>query len=185
MVILTIAAPSNPHTIYFDHPLRKPSHMRLVSCSIYNSWDNLKQKGEISIKPTGSTGKPTIVEIDPGYYTPTSLAETISVKFAEQNIEFLVKAHTAVSGMVILNPDRKYLIGLSNNIHTFFDVDGQIFPHIAVKRFISPTSYYIHCDLIDKEQNLLNGRPSSVLARFNIRGKSFEKVFYESQQKHL
>ena len=44
MVVLTIVAPSNPHTIYFDQPLRKPSYIRLISCSLYNSWDNLKEK---------------------------------------------------------------------------------------------------------------------------------------------
>ena len=39
--------------------------------------------------------------------------------------------------------------------------------------------------MIDKEQNLLNGRPSSVLARFDICGKPFEKVFYESTQQNI
>ena len=42
MVLLTIVAPSNPHTVYVDHALEKPNYIRLLSVSIYNSWYNLK-----------------------------------------------------------------------------------------------------------------------------------------------
>lgn len=35
-----------------------------------------------------------------------------------------------------------------------------------VKRLTSSTSYFIHCDFIDKDQNLFNGKKSDVLARF-------------------
>ena len=42
MVLLTIVTNSNPHTLYFDHPIEKPSYIRLLSASIYNSWNNLK-----------------------------------------------------------------------------------------------------------------------------------------------
>ena len=44
MVLLTIVTNSNPHTLYFDHPIEKPSYIRLLSASIYNSWYNLKKK---------------------------------------------------------------------------------------------------------------------------------------------
>ena len=37
----------------------------------------------------------------------------------------------------------------------------------------------IHCDPVDNEQNLLNGKPSSVLAQFNIKGKPHEKVHHQ------
>ena len=48
MVLLTIVTTSNPHTIYFDHPIEKPSYIRLLSASIYNSWHNLKHRADIS-----------------------------------------------------------------------------------------------------------------------------------------
>ena len=54
-----------------------------------------------------------------------------------------------------------------------------------VKRLNSPTTYFIHCDLIDKRQNLLTGKPSTVLARFDIREQRFEKVHYQTQQQHV
>ena len=44
MVVLTIIAPSNEHTVYFKEPLSNPSYIRLLSASLYNSWYNLKKK---------------------------------------------------------------------------------------------------------------------------------------------
>ena len=49
-----------------------------------------------------------------------------------------------------------------------------------VKRLTAPSTYFVHCELIDKRQNLLNGKPSTVLARFDIRGQPFEKVHYQT-----
>ena len=43
MVLLTIVTNWNPHTLYFDHPIEKPSYIRLLSTSLYNSWYNLKK----------------------------------------------------------------------------------------------------------------------------------------------
>ena len=40
MVLLTIVTNSNPYTLYFDHPIEKPSYIRLLSTSLYNSWHN-------------------------------------------------------------------------------------------------------------------------------------------------
>ena len=47
MVLLTIVTNSNPHTIYFDHPIEKPSYIRLLSASLYNSWYNLEENGPL------------------------------------------------------------------------------------------------------------------------------------------
>ena len=54
-----------------------------------------------------------------------------------------------------------------------------------VKKLNSPTTYFIHWDLIDKRQNLLNGKPSTVLAKFDIRGQPFERVHYQTPQQHV
>ena len=45
MVLLTVVTNSNPYTLYFDHPIEKPSYIRLLSASIHNSWHNLKNRG--------------------------------------------------------------------------------------------------------------------------------------------
>ena len=54
-----------------------------------------------------------------------------------------------------------------------------------VTKLRSHSTYFVHCDLIDKRQNLLNGKPSTVLARFDIRGQPFEKVHYQTTQQHV
>ena len=46
MVILTVVAPSNNHTIYLRHPIPEPNYIRLISCSLYNSWYNLEKKSK-------------------------------------------------------------------------------------------------------------------------------------------
>ena len=68
MVLLTIVTNSNPHTLYFDHPIEKPSYIRLLSTSLYNSWHNLKEGVVISTTP-GSYGTTTKANLLPGHYT--------------------------------------------------------------------------------------------------------------------
>jgi len=49
-----------------------------------------------------------------------------------------------------------------------------------VKQLTSPTTYFIHCDLLDKTKNFLNGKRSDVLAKFDIKGLPYAKVSYDS-----
>jgi len=44
-----------------------------------------------------------------------------------------------------------------------------------VKRLTYPTTYFIHCDLIDTERNLFNGKRSDVLALFDVKREAFRK----------
>ena len=55
----------------------------------------------------------------------------------------------------------------------------------TVNRLNTPSTYFVHCDLIDTEQNLLNGELSSVLARFDIKGETYDKVNYQMPQTHV
>ena len=54
-----------------------------------------------------------------------------------------------------------------------------------VKNLTSPNAYLIRCDLDDKEQNLLNGSPSSLLAWFDIKGDPHEKINYQTTQANV
>ena len=47
MVVLRITADSNPCTVYFDKPILKANHVSLLSCTLPNSWYNLKEDGKI------------------------------------------------------------------------------------------------------------------------------------------
>ena len=74
---------------------------------------------------------------------------------------------------------------LSPNLVEFLGLGADFNGILDVTKLTSPSTYFVHCDLIDKRQNLLNGKPSSVLARFDIRGKPFEKVHYQTPQPHV
>jgi len=54
-----------------------------------------------------------------------------------------------------------------------------------VKKLGSPTTYFIHCDLIDTERNLFNGKKTDVLALFDVKGKPFEKVRYQGSPQQV
>ena len=155
MVVVTVVAPSNDHTIYFKHPLPKPNYIRLISCSLYNSWLNLQTKAEISITDK-ETKKQTTVKLPPGHYTPEIIAKILT-----QVLKLPIEAK-APQGIIAFNDTGKLIIGMTDNLRLFLNVDQ--------KYHISPSAYFIHCDLVGKEQSLLNGAPSSVLARFDIKG---------------
>ena len=86
--------------------------------------------------------------------------------------------------MNILNPKNKYTFTLSDNIKALFGVASQVNSNMLVRKFSSKDSYFIHCDLIDREQNL-NGKAFSVLARLNVKGTSYEKITYQTAQQHI
>ena len=83
--------------------------------------------------------------------------------------------------MTIFNQNN---VKFSNNLLELLGVKNTLFMTFA-KRLTSPSTYFVHCDLIDKRQNLVNGKPSTVLARFDLRGKPFVKVHYQIAQQHV
>ena len=49
MVFLTLVTQKNGETIFLDQAIPKVHFMKLISCSLYNSWDTLKNEGALSI----------------------------------------------------------------------------------------------------------------------------------------
>ena len=130
-------------------------------------------------------GNPTYVSITSGSYTPETMAKTITETFKKNNIDITVDTHTSLGVMNILNPKSKNTFTLSANLKALFGVVSQVNSNILVRKFNSKDSYFIHCDLINTEQNLLNGKPSSVLARLDVKGTSYEKITYQTAQQHV
>ena len=182
MVLLTVVTTSNPHTLYFDHPIEKPNYIRLLSASLYNSWQNLKKSGAISTLPDGN-GSPSVIPFEPGHYTIDGLAEEFAfIKKNKPAMDITARVHKAIGLMVIHNPKG---IRFSVNLVELLGVNPALKPITIIEKLNSPSTYFVHCDLIDKRQNLLNGKPSTVLARFDVRGQPFEKVHYQTPQPHV
>ena len=112
MIILTVVAPMNSPTINFRHPLTKPNYIRLISCSLYNSWYNLKDSGQIKIKDTKKAeSDPIFLSVTTGYSTPKSMKKAISGSLAENNdLKITIDLNTSLGNMVIINPKNQYLI---------------------------------------------------------------------------
>ena len=183
MVILTVVTKENPHTVYFDQPIQKPSYIRLLSCSLYNSWFNLKKNGAITL--LDNVDKPFEVTFLPGHYTLDALASEIKHSLSKHKVPLLTDIYTIVGQLVITNPQFKKIV-FDSNLGHLLNLNTFTWPlKMFIKKLNSETTYYIHCDLLDKEQNLLNGKPSTVLQTFDITGKPFEKVFYQSGPQHV
>ena len=183
MVILTVVTKENPHTVYFDQPIKKPSYIRLLSCSLYNSWFNLKKDGAITLFDTDE--KPFKVNFLQGHYTLDTLASEIKHSLSKHRVPLITDIYTSVGQLVITNPQFKKIV-FDSNLGNLLNLKTFTLPlKVFIKKLNSETTNYIHCDLVDKEQNLLNGKPSTVLQTFDIKGKAYENVFYQSGPEHV
>ena len=183
MVLLTIVTTSNPYTLYFDHAIEKPSYIRLLSASIYNSWHNLNESGRITIYDNKKNPRSHIFL--PGFYTLEKLSYTLENVYKEAfGITIPTQINQPTGAMVIYNTTGNKIL-LDEHLADFLGYDKELKFISFIKRLNSPSTYFIRCDLVDKEQNLLNGKTSTVLARFDVRRKPFEKVNYQTTQQHV
>ena len=82
MVVSTIIADSNDHTVRFKDLLGKSSYIRLMSCSHYNSWYNLKRRRKVSIFDKQNNAR--VKMISSGKYTLESLAKALGKILSEE-----------------------------------------------------------------------------------------------------
>ena len=179
MTILTIITNANDVIIYFENPLERGfEYIRLISCSLYNSWYNLKERGEIGF--IDNSGITTTKRIPPGHYTLSSIGKKLEEIFNDEGVE--VKFDDASGPIVIENPlNRKVLFDRDLTFLLSLSAGNQrelLKKQAVINRLASFNNYFINCDLLDKEENLFNGKPSTILACFDVDGKSFERVEY-------
>ena len=123
------------------------------------------------------------VKLLPGHYTIDSLVKEFNDLNANNpKFRITASAHTPVGSMII---NKGGNTRFSNGLLQLLGIQKLSFITLDVKRLTTPSTYFVHCDLIDKRQNLLNGKPSTVLARLDVRGKPFEKVHYQTPQPHV
>ena len=73
----------------------------------------------------------------------------------------------------------KSQINLDHDLAKLFGTGQNLLPITIIKRLMIPTAYFIYCNLIDRNNNLFNGKKSDLLAKFDIIGKPYEKVRYD------
>jgi len=181
MVVLTIVAQKNGETFYFDEPIPQVHYMRLVSCSLYNSWHNLNRVGQISCDRANIRA----ATIPQGHYNLVSLVREIKSNMddrAKQHIGLQFETNKPNSALEITNPSHdSYPINISHALAYLLGTSTQLGAKTYVKKLNTPADYFIHCDLIDPSNNFLNGKRSDILAKIDIRGLPYDRVTYHSQ----
>ena len=89
--------------------------------------------------------------------------------------------------------DKIKTFGLNESLIKFFNLPGyknsamekDYFVKIIIHDVSNPKHYFVNCDVIDKQQSLLNGKPSSLLACSDIRGQPYEKIHYQNTHLNL
>ena len=163
MVVVTIVTQKNGETVYFDTPIPKVHFKKLLSCSLYNSWDTIKG-GSAGLNDRILNPSGAVSELPSGHYDLDSLAKKITNLFSNQKYNgFETEKNTPHGQLVIHNFGAKQ-INLDKNLAKLFETGQNLSLQTVIRRVITTTAYFIHCDLIDKNNNLFNAKRSDLLA---------------------
>ena len=140
----------------------------------------MKNRGEIGFVDNSIT---TTKIIPPGNYSLHSIGKKLQKLFEREYVT--VKFDDAKGSIVIDNPQNKKII---------FDLDLTFLLRLdessqdklnapkserrillkngetAINRLASFNNYFINCNLLDKDKNLFNGKPSTLLECFDVIG---------------
>ena len=177
MVVLTIVVQNNGKTIFLDQAIPQVHFMKLISCSLHNSWDTLKKQ---STAMMGVGTKPEKSTIPPGHYTLENLAELIDDMFPSSFTTHLkTKTNTAKALLEIKNSSGQK-ITFGRDFAEILGIDGPLKKITNVERLRYPSAYFIHCDLIDRDNNFFNNKKSDLLAKIDVKGKPYKKIRYDA-----
>ena len=85
-----------------------------------------------------------------------------------------------LASLLLTNHGKKPL-RIHRDLSIFLDIGrGLKREIIVVKQIKKPTSYFIHCDLIDRNLNFVNNKKSDLLAKIDVKGRPYEKVRYDA-----
>ena len=106
--------------------------------------------------------------------------KNISYLFSEYNNRGLKAETNNPIGQLVINNFGEKQINLDHDLAKLFGIRQNLPLKTIIYRITSPTAYFIHCDLIDRNNNLFNGKMSNLLPKFDVKGKPYEKVRYDA-----
>ena len=180
MVVLTLVLQKNGETIFLDQAIPEVHFMKLISCSLYNSRHNLTSVGQIHFKED----REVLASIPQGHYTYQSLAEELTQSLSsfknKKQIEIETNKPNSVLKMTVWEPTNGKEISVSRSLHQLINTGPTLTTITYVKKLNSPSTYFIHCDLIDRNFNFVNNKKSDLLAKIDIKGRPYEKIRYDA-----
>ena len=131
----------------------------------------------------------SVGKIVPGHYSLERMAKEIEGLFEKYQYKSWKTAINQPLGQLVIRNSGSgaKLIEFDRVLAGMLGI-GKKFPADSfafVKKLDSHATYFIHCDLIDKQKNLFNGKRSDVLASFDVKGNPFEKVSYQGSPQQV
>ena len=96
--------------------------------------------------------------------------------FSQYNYRGLQTETNTPFGQLVINNFGAKQINLDHDLAKLFGIGQNLPLKTIIKRIITPTAYFSHCPLIDRNNNLFNGKRSDLLAKFDVKGKPYEKI---------
>ena len=163
MVVLTLVLQNNGETIFLDQAITEVHFMKLISCSLYNSWHNLKSVGQIQLKDD----REVLASIPQGHYTYQSLAEELTQSLKsfknKKKIELETNKPNSVLKITVGEQTDEKEISVSRSLNQLIGSGPTLYSDTYVKKLNSPSAYFIHCDLIDRKFNFVNNKKSDLV----------------------
>ena len=178
MVVLTIVTQKNGETLFFDEPIPQVHFMKLISCSLYNSWDTLKNVGTFSIIQQDKSI--SVSKLHPGHYTLEAIAKELRETVKKYIYEISTETYSPLCQLLITNHGESPL-RIDRDLANFLGIGRELkTKKIIVKQIKRPMSYFIHCNLIDRNLNFVHNKKSDLMAKIDVKGKPYEKVRYDA-----
>jgi len=159
MVFLTIVTKTNGEGFNFQEAIPKVDFIKVVSCSLYNSWHNLKKRGTVTVPHKEKSAD--VTSFTPGHYTLEYLEKQMITRVItfDHRKPFETEIYTPLCQLSIRNKLERSAM-FDEDLTALMGVDRVAAGRTAKINLSSPTTYFIHCDLIDKQKNHLNGKMS-------------------------
>ena len=152
--------------------------MKLISCSLYNSWDTLKKESTVILSHQRDASQKKS-KTPPGHYNLEGFKKLIDGLFNSSYNKLEAEIFTP-KGVIKINNYGGKIIGISGDFANNLGGRNSLETITNVKSLSYPTSYFIHCDLIDRNFNFVNNKKSDLLAKIDVRGKAYEKIRYDA-----
>ena len=116
MVVLTIVTQKNGETVYFSQPLPKVYFIKLLSCTLYNSWDTLKNEGSAALRDRKLNPSGTISKLPTGNYNLDVLAKKMTNLFLKFPYDGFIAETNSPLGQLVLENIGGSQIGLDPDL---------------------------------------------------------------------
>jgi len=148
MVVLTLLTKTNGESFNFQQAIPKVDFMKVVSCSLYNSWHNLKNRGTVTVPhkndPADVTSFPSV------HYTLEKQMKRVIT--SDNRNPFETEIYTPFCQLIIRNKLKRSAL-FDDDLKALVGVDRVAAERTTKINLSSPTTYFIHCDLIDKQES--------------------------------